>query len=186
LSRHRRGAADGRNPRPAPPGQFEAIANTHNVYLSQQALDIMVALRTCASGSKFLLPSHYDADRSPADDRLRSCANKSIGQVNNRPARRRLKFAVLAASGCVSLRRFYARSSTVQPSQSVGVNCGSALRCPRWCAGRGDIAADTPLRRPRAGALGAAMTLQVWIGLAPALAAFAYLVYALLKAEDFS
>lgn len=26
----------------------------HNVYLSQQALDIMVALRTCASGSKFL------------------------------------------------------------------------------------------------------------------------------------
>jgi len=35
----------------------------HNVYLSQQALDIMVALRTCASGSKFLLPSRYDADR---------------------------------------------------------------------------------------------------------------------------
>jgi integrase len=35
----------------------------HNVYLSQQALDIMVALRTCASGSKFLLPSRYGADR---------------------------------------------------------------------------------------------------------------------------
>jgi len=35
----------------------------HNVYLSQQALDIMVALRTCASGSTFLLPSRYDADR---------------------------------------------------------------------------------------------------------------------------
>jgi integrase len=35
----------------------------HNVYLSQQALDIMVALRTCASGSRFLLPSRYDADR---------------------------------------------------------------------------------------------------------------------------
>ncbi len=34
----------------------------HNVYLSQQALDIMVALRTCAGGSRFLLPSRYDAD----------------------------------------------------------------------------------------------------------------------------
>ena len=35
----------------------------HNVYLCQQALDIMVALRTCAGGSRFLLPSRYDADR---------------------------------------------------------------------------------------------------------------------------
>ena len=35
----------------------------HNVYLSQQALDIMVALRTCAGGSKYLLPSRYDPDR---------------------------------------------------------------------------------------------------------------------------
>jgi integrase len=35
----------------------------HNVYLSQQALDIMVALRTCAGGSRFLLPSRYDGDR---------------------------------------------------------------------------------------------------------------------------
>ena len=35
----------------------------HNVYLSQQALDIMIALRTCAGGSRFLLPSRYDADR---------------------------------------------------------------------------------------------------------------------------
>jgi K+-transporting ATPase KdpF subunit len=30
------------------------------------------------------------------------------------------------------------------------------------------------------------MTLWVWIGLALALVAFAYLVYALLKTEDFS
>ncbi len=37
-------------------------AKPHNVYLSQQALDIMVALRTCASGSKFVMPSRYDAD----------------------------------------------------------------------------------------------------------------------------
>ncbi len=35
----------------------------HNVYLSRQALDIMVALRTCAGGSRYLLPSRYDADK---------------------------------------------------------------------------------------------------------------------------
>ncbi|PIV88004.1 MAG: integrase [Hydrogenophilales bacterium CG17_big_fil_post_rev_8_21_14_2_50_63_12] len=35
----------------------------HNVYLSTQAMDIMVALRTCAGGSRYILPSRYDADR---------------------------------------------------------------------------------------------------------------------------
>jgi integrase len=35
----------------------------HNVYLSQQALDIMVALRTCAAGSRYLIPSRYDGDK---------------------------------------------------------------------------------------------------------------------------
>jgi integrase len=35
----------------------------HVVYLSRQALDIFVALHTCAAGSKFVLPSRYDADR---------------------------------------------------------------------------------------------------------------------------
>ena len=34
----------------------------HNVYLSRQTLDIMIALRTCAGNSKYLLPSRYDAD----------------------------------------------------------------------------------------------------------------------------
>lgn len=36
----------------------------HNVYLSQQALDIMVTLHACAGGSRFVLPSRYDPDRS--------------------------------------------------------------------------------------------------------------------------
>jgi integrase len=35
----------------------------HNVYLSRQAFDIMVALHTCAAGSKFVLPSRYDSDK---------------------------------------------------------------------------------------------------------------------------
>jgi integrase len=37
--------------------------NPHVVYLSKQAVDIFVALHTCAAGSKFVLPSRYDADR---------------------------------------------------------------------------------------------------------------------------
>jgi integrase len=38
-------------------------SKAHNVYLSQQALDIMVALRTCAGGSRYVLPSRYDPDK---------------------------------------------------------------------------------------------------------------------------
>jgi integrase len=34
----------------------------HNIYLSQQALDILIALKTCAGNSRLLLPSRYDAD----------------------------------------------------------------------------------------------------------------------------
>lgn len=34
----------------------------HNVYLSRQSLDIMVALKTCAGNSRYLLPSRYEAD----------------------------------------------------------------------------------------------------------------------------
>lgn len=34
----------------------------HNIYLSNQALDIFIALKTCAGGSRFVLPSRYDPD----------------------------------------------------------------------------------------------------------------------------
>lgn len=36
--------------------------NPHNVYLSSQALDIFVALKTCAGSSRYVLPSRYDSD----------------------------------------------------------------------------------------------------------------------------
>jgi integrase len=45
-----------------PKGRMKA-GKPHNVYLSMQAIDIMVALRTCAGGSRYVLPSRYDADR---------------------------------------------------------------------------------------------------------------------------
>ncbi|OYQ24005.1 integrase [Sandarakinorhabdus cyanobacteriorum] len=34
----------------------------HNVYLCRQTLDIMIALKTCAGNSRYLLQSRYDAD----------------------------------------------------------------------------------------------------------------------------
>lgn len=34
----------------------------HNVYLCRHTLDIMIALKTCAGNSRYLLPSRYDAD----------------------------------------------------------------------------------------------------------------------------
>ncbi|MCG2840765.1 tyrosine-type recombinase/integrase [Sandaracinobacter sp. RS1-74] len=37
-------------------------SKAHNVYLSRQMLDILIALKTCAGNSKYLLPSRYDAD----------------------------------------------------------------------------------------------------------------------------
>ena len=37
-------------------------SKAHNVCLSQQALDILIALKTCAGNSRYLLPPSYDAD----------------------------------------------------------------------------------------------------------------------------
>nr|WP_314433925.1 integrase arm-type DNA-binding domain-containing protein [uncultured Brevundimonas sp.] len=37
-------------------------SRAHNVYLSTQMLDILVALKTCAGNSRYILPSRYDAD----------------------------------------------------------------------------------------------------------------------------
>lgn len=34
----------------------------HNVYLAQQSIDILVALKTCAGNSRYLLPSRYEAN----------------------------------------------------------------------------------------------------------------------------
>ncbi|BCA57481.1 tyrosine-type recombinase/integrase [Sphingomonas sp. HMP6] len=36
-------------------------SKAHNVYLPEQAIDILVALKTCAGNSRYLLPSRYDA-----------------------------------------------------------------------------------------------------------------------------
>jgi integrase len=37
-------------------------SKAHNVYLSRQAIDILITLKTCAGNSRYVLPSRYDAD----------------------------------------------------------------------------------------------------------------------------
>ncbi len=37
-------------------------SKAHNIYLSEQAVDIFIALKTCAANSRYVLPSRYDAD----------------------------------------------------------------------------------------------------------------------------
>ena len=55
-------------------------AKAHSVYLSQQALDIMIALHTCAGGSAYVLPSRYDADKPMSNATL----NRVTGLVVER------------------------------------------------------------------------------------------------------
>jgi integrase len=44
------------------PKERMKCSKAHNVYLSRQMLDILIALKTCAGNSRYLLPSRYDAD----------------------------------------------------------------------------------------------------------------------------
>lgn len=37
-------------------------SKAHNIYLADQAIDILIALKTCAGNSRYVLPSRYDAD----------------------------------------------------------------------------------------------------------------------------
>lgn len=45
------------------PGPRMKRRNPHNIYLSRQVMDILVAFKTCAGGSRYILPSRYDPDR---------------------------------------------------------------------------------------------------------------------------
>lgn len=48
------------------PGVRMKRRNPHNGYLSNQVLDMLIALKTCAAGSRYLLPSRYDPDKPMA------------------------------------------------------------------------------------------------------------------------
>ena len=59
---------------------------THKVYLSRQSLDILIALRTCAGNSRYLLPSRYDADAPMS----RATFNRITAAVVERAAKQNL------------------------------------------------------------------------------------------------
>ena len=61
----------------------------HNVYLSRQSLDIMIALKTCAGNSRYLLPSRYDADAPMS----RATFNRITVAVAERAAKQDLPLA---------------------------------------------------------------------------------------------
>jgi hypothetical protein len=116
--------------------------NPHVVYLSRQALDIFVALHTCAAGSKFVLPSRYDADRCMSNatlnrvtqivasgPRLQACRwSRSPSTICAAPARRCLTRSASTATGSRSALRTRtgvprARSTTRPSTPSSGATC---------------------------------------------------------------
>lgn len=64
-------------------------SKAHNVYLSQQALDILIALKTCAGNSRYVLPSRYDADAPMS----RATFNRITTAVTARAVRQGLRLA---------------------------------------------------------------------------------------------
>ena len=69
------------------PKERMKASKAHNIYLSQQALDIMVALRTCAGGSRYLIPSRYDADKCMSNATLNRVTQLIVerAKANNLP-----------------------------------------------------------------------------------------------------
>ena len=100
----------------------------HNVYLSQQALDIMVALRTCASGSKFLLPSRYDADRCMSKATL----NRVTQTVAERAKEAKLGDTSLAALMSKQARELQAYSVAERLSRLIPENLPALQMAKQW------------------------------------------------------
>jgi integrase len=55
----------------------------HNIYLAQQSLDIMIALKTCAGNSRYLLPSRYDADAPMSRATFNRITTAVVGRAKN-------------------------------------------------------------------------------------------------------
>ena len=56
----------------------------HVVFLSQQAMDIMIALKTCAGGSKFLLPSRYEGDKGMSNATLNRVIDVTVERAKKK------------------------------------------------------------------------------------------------------
>lgn len=60
------------------PKERMKLRRPHVVYLSQQAMDILIALKTCAGGSNYLLPSRYDADKGMSNATLNRVIDAAV------------------------------------------------------------------------------------------------------------
>ena len=56
----------------------------HVIFLSQQAMDIMIALKTCAGGSKFLLPSRYEGDKGMSNATLNRVIDVTVERAKKK------------------------------------------------------------------------------------------------------
>ena len=56
-------------------------AKAHNVYLSEQSMDILIALKTCSGNSRYLLPSRYDADEPMSRATFNRVTAAIVGQA---------------------------------------------------------------------------------------------------------
>jgi len=74
----------------------------HNVYLSTQMLDILVALKTCAGNSKYILPSRYDADAPMS----RATFNRVTSAIAERAGKGWSPATDLKAPACIHIAFF--------------------------------------------------------------------------------
>lgn len=68
------------------PAEFMKARRAHVVYLSQQALDILVALKTCAGSSPFLLPGRYETDQPMSAATLNRVITATVARLKEKPA----------------------------------------------------------------------------------------------------
>ena len=79
----------------------------HNVYLSRQSLDIMIALKTCAGNSRYVLPSRYDADAPMS----RATFNRIAAAIAERARRRGFRSSPSPSMTCAGPARRCSMSS---------------------------------------------------------------------------
>lgn len=65
------------------PAERMKKSKAHNVYLSRQSLDMMVALKTCSGNSPYLLPSRYESDQ-PMSRATFNRVTTAIGEIAHR------------------------------------------------------------------------------------------------------
>ncbi len=64
------------------PGERMKSGKPHSIYLSRQALDLMVTLQMCAGGSIYLVPGRYDFNKPISNASLNSLIDRVVARIN--------------------------------------------------------------------------------------------------------